>query len=93
MQFVAAHTRFFDDFILFVLPEVKQVVFLGVRLNTRAFRLSFPPQTRLYEIHLPKLIQYREIILQNKQANCHPQAIALEEVNLEFLKPALNPTH
>ncbi|MEH2241024.1 class I SAM-dependent methyltransferase [Nostoc sp.] len=76
IQFVAVRTRFFDDFILSVLPEVKQVVFLGVGLDTRAFRLPFPHQTRLYELDLPDLIEYREAILQNKQAKCHRQAIA-----------------
>ncbi|MBD2527592.1 class I SAM-dependent methyltransferase [Nostoc sp. FACHB-133] len=76
IQFVAVRTRFFDDFILSVLPEVKQLVFLGVGLDTRAFRLPFPPQTRLYELDLPELIQYREAILQDKPANCLRQAIA-----------------
>ncbi|MEH2202733.1 MAG: class I SAM-dependent methyltransferase [Nostoc sp.] len=78
IQFVAVRTRFFDDFILSVLPEAKQLVFLGVGLDTRAFRLSFPPQTRLYELDLPELIQYREAILQDKPAKCHRQAIAAD---------------
>lgn len=78
VQFVAVRTRFFDDFILSVLPEAKQLVFLGVGLDTRAFRLSFPPQTRLYELDLPELIQYREAILQDKPAKCHRQAIATD---------------
>lgn len=47
IQFVAVRTRFFDDFILSVLPEINQIVFLGVGLDTRAFRLPFPPETRL----------------------------------------------
>ncbi|MBW4566175.1 MAG: SAM-dependent methyltransferase [Mojavia pulchra JT2-VF2] len=78
IQFVAVRTRFFDDFILSVLPEIKQFVFLGVGLDTRAFRLPFSPQTRLYELDLPELVEYREAILQDKQANCHRQAIAAD---------------
>jgi len=78
IQFVAVRTRFFDDFILSVLPEIKQFVFLGVGLDTRAFRLSFLPQTRLYELDLPELIHYREAILQGKPAKCHRCAIAAD---------------
>lgn len=78
VQFVAVRTRFFDDFILSVLPEVQQVVFLGVGLDTRAFRLPFPPQTRLYELDLPELTQYREAILLDLPAKCHRQAIAAD---------------
>ncbi|MBD2255052.1 class I SAM-dependent methyltransferase [Nostoc parmelioides] len=78
IQFVAVRTRFFDDFILSVLPEAKQLVFLGAGLDTRAFRLSFPPKTRLYELDLPELIQYREAILQDQPAKCHRQAIAAD---------------
>ncbi|WP_414579361.1 class I SAM-dependent methyltransferase [Anabaena sp. CCY 9402-a] len=40
--------------------------------------MPFPPQTYLYELDLPELIQYRETILQSKQANCHRQAIAAD---------------
>lgn len=78
IQFVAVRTRFFDDFILSVLPEINQIVFLGVGLDTRAFRLPFPPETRLYELDLPELIQYREAILQDKPANCHRHAIVAD---------------
>lgn len=78
IQFVAVRTRFFDDFILSMLPEINQIVFLGIGLDTRAFRLPFPPETRLYELDLPELIQYKEAILQDKQAKCHRYAITAD---------------
>ncbi|MBD2304986.1 class I SAM-dependent methyltransferase [Chroococcidiopsis sp. FACHB-1243] len=76
IQFVAVRTRFFDDFILSVLPKVNQVVFLGVGLDTRAFRLPFHSEINLYEIDLPELMEYREAILKHKPAKCHRHAIA-----------------
>jgi methyltransferase (TIGR00027 family) len=76
IQFVAVRTRFFDDFLLSVLPEVHQVVLLGVGFDTRAFRLPFPSATRLYEIDLPEIIDRKEAILKDVPPKCHRYVIA-----------------
>ena len=48
----AVTTRFFDDFLLRVTgtDEVRQVVLVASGLDTRAFRLPWPPETRLFEL-------------------------------------------
>ncbi len=76
IQFVAVRTRFFDDFLLSVLPEVHQVVLLGAGFDTRAFRLPFPSATHLYEIDLPEIIERKEAILKDVPASCHRYALA-----------------
>lgn len=78
IQFVAVRTRFFDDFLLSVLPEIRQVVLLGVGLDTRAFRLPFPPETHLYEIDLPEIIERKEAVLKDIPASCHRYALAFD---------------
>ena len=49
-------TRFFDDFLLRVTGTygIQQVVLVGAGLDARAFRLLWPPQTRLFELDQPK---------------------------------------
>jgi len=58
----AISTRFFDDFLLRVAAAhaVRQVVLVAAGLDTRAFRLSWPPQTRLFELDQPQVLAYKE---------------------------------
>lgn len=58
----AVITRFFDDFLLRLTGRdgVQQVVLVASGLDTRAFRLAWPPQTRLFEVDQPKVIAYKD---------------------------------
>jgi methyltransferase (TIGR00027 family) len=57
----AVTTRFFDDFLLRVTHtlEVQQVVLAASGLDARAFRLAWPPHTRLFELDQPHVIAYK----------------------------------
>src|SRR5262245_60822243 len=71
--YIALRTRFFDDFALRTAGEgVRQVVILAAGMDARAFRLSWPPGTTLYEIDQPGLLELKESILQREdvQAAC-----------------------
>ncbi len=47
-------TRFFDDYLLAACAAgCRQVVLLAAGLDTRAFRLPWPPGVRLFELDLP----------------------------------------
>ena len=59
MQFVAIRTRYFDDFIVYSLPDISQVVLLGSGLDTRAYRLPLTASTTIFEIDLPEIIDWR----------------------------------
>ena len=62
---LAIRTRFFDDFLLQVTGEdaVRQVVIIAAGMDTRAFRLNWPPQTQLFELDLPQLFVRKEPLL------------------------------
>ena len=76
MQFVAIRTRYFDDFILNVLPTTTQIVILGSGFDTRAYRLSLPPFATIYEIDLPEIITYKSSLLAPHYPKCNYHAIA-----------------
>ena len=75
---VAVRTRFFDDFLVSSASEVGQIVILGAGMDTRAFRLPWPPETCIYELDRPEVLQKKESILQDTPAKCQRYAIAAD---------------
>ncbi len=62
--FLSIRTRWFDDFIAATVTDERcQVVGLGAGLDTRAYRLAWPRNTRLFEIDQPSLLSYKEEVL------------------------------
>ncbi|GAA6620218.1 SAM-dependent methyltransferase [Scytonema sp. NUACC26] len=76
--FVATRTRFFDDFLMSVAHQTSQVVILGAGMDTRAFRLSWHPDTHLYEVDRPEVLQFKESLLENSQALCHRHSLSID---------------
>jgi methyltransferase (TIGR00027 family) len=62
--------RFFDDFLQRITREnvVRQVVLMAAGLDTRAFRLSWPVGTSLFELDQPAVLQEKEQILRSAGA-------------------------
>jgi methyltransferase (TIGR00027 family) len=62
---MAIRTRFFDDFLQDVSRQraIRQVVLMAAGLDTRAFRLSWPVGTCLFELDQPEVLQYKEQVL------------------------------
>src|SRR5271165_291852 len=57
---MAVRTRFFDSFFLdAVAAGVRQAVILAAGLDTRAYRLAWPPDTVVYEIDQPQVIEFK----------------------------------
>ncbi|OPX07130.1 class I SAM-dependent methyltransferase [Mycobacterium sp. AT1] len=57
---MAVRTRFFDDFFLDAARAgVRQAVILASGLDTRAYRLSWPAGTVVYEIDQPEVIEFK----------------------------------
>jgi methyltransferase (TIGR00027 family) len=54
-------TRFFDDFLLHAagVCGIRQVILVASGLDSRAFRLDWPPKTRLFELDQPHVIAYK----------------------------------
>lgn len=81
-DFHAVMTRFFDDFLLHVTgtDAVRQVVLVASGLDTRAFRLPWPPMTRLFELEQPGVIAYKDsrFSLVGASPGCERHAIGVD---------------
>lgn len=75
---VAVRTRFFDDFLMAHTAQKSQVVILGAGMDTRAFRLAWHPDTHLYELDKPEVLEYKESVLGNHQALCHRHSLSVD---------------
>ncbi|MGU3652899.1 class I SAM-dependent methyltransferase [Mycolicibacterium sp. A43C] len=60
-NYQAVRTRFFDDY--FAEAGLQQVVILASGLDSRAFRLSWPAGTTVFEIDQPKVLEYKRQVL------------------------------
>lgn len=79
--YVVRH-RFLDDLLLDITKtsDIRQIVLLAAGLDTRAFRLDWPPGTRLLEVDQPSLFAYKEAILDEHDAvpTCHRAVVATD---------------
>ena len=58
-------TRYFDDFLQRITAEqgIRQVVLVAAGLDTRAFRLAWPAQTRIFELDQVAVLAYKSAVL------------------------------
>jgi len=60
MDSIAVRTRFFDDFFLGAARDgIRQSVILAAGLDSRAYRLSWPRGTVVYEVDQPKVVEFK----------------------------------
>jgi methyltransferase (TIGR00027 family) len=63
-DYVAVRTRFFDThFRRACLAGCRQVVLLAAGLDTRAYRLTWPEDVRLFEVDLPDVLAFKDDVL------------------------------
>ena len=79
---IIIRTRYFDDFMQRIVREegVSQVVLLAAGLDTRAFRLNWPPGTAVFELDQAPILAYKEQILQTAgaQSACTRHVIGVD---------------
>ena len=75
---VAVRTRFFDDFLLSSAKSIRQIIILGAGMDTRAFRLPWHPDTKLYELDRPDVMQLKTSLFDSTPANCNRQVISID---------------
>ena len=75
---LAIRTRFFDDFLLEAVSQVRQVVLLAVGMDARAFRLPWPDGTLLYELDKPEVLVKKELLLKQTRPSCNRCTIAVD---------------
>ena len=65
ISWIIVRTRFLDDVLLQACAgSCRQVVILGAGLDSRAFRLTWPDGTRLWELDLADVIAFKERVIQ-----------------------------
>jgi methyltransferase (TIGR00027 family) len=78
--FVTIVTRFFDDALRNVVTQcnITQVVHLGAGMDTRAFRLAWPPCLTVFEVDRGDVFEYKESVLDeiHARATCRRQIVA-----------------
>ncbi len=63
---IAVRTRFFDDFFLNAARDgIRQSVILAAGLDARAYRLSWPPGSVVYEVDQPEVVAFKTTAMSN----------------------------
>lgn len=76
--FVAFRTRYIDEQIQeAVSGGVRQVVVLAAGLDTRAYRLAWPDGTRVFELDLPNLLEFKQTVLAGGDARPGCRRVAI----------------
>jgi methyltransferase (TIGR00027 family) len=75
---IVIRTRFFDDFLISSTQQIRQVVILGAGMDTRAFRLAWHPDVKIYELDRLEVIQTKEFLLGDVLAKCHRHSIDID---------------
>ena len=69
VDYQAVRTHFFDEYFENALNAgVRQAVILAAGLDSRAYRLRWPPETTVYEIDQPKVLEYKTGVLESHGA-------------------------
>ena len=84
-RYIAIRTRYFDDLLQSTLPRLAQpqIVILGSGLDTRAYRFQWPPETQVFEVDLPGVLNYKAEVLQQVSPVCHHHLIGGDLENLQ----------
>lgn len=80
-DYVAIRTRWLDDLLRRAAADgIRQVVLLAAGLDTRAYRIEWPPELRLFELDLPDLIAFKEEVLRASGARpaCDRRAVSFD---------------
>jgi methyltransferase (TIGR00027 family) len=73
VNFQGARTRYFDDYFHRATDAgVRQVVILAAGLDSRAYRLSWPDATTIYELDQPQVLAFKRYVL--TQRGVRPRA-------------------
>lgn len=76
---VVIRTRFYDDYLLAATGSgLRQVVLLAAGLDARAFRLSWPTATRVFELDQPDVVAAKNAALADATPTCERTAVGID---------------
>ncbi|HUN30474.1 MAG TPA: SAM-dependent methyltransferase [Trebonia sp.] len=79
--YVAVRTRYFDQYMTRAAADgIGQVVIMATGLDTRAFRLEWPPGTTVFELDAPLVLDFKDSVLAGLDATprCARRAVAAD---------------
>jgi methyltransferase (TIGR00027 family) len=76
--YLEVRTRYFDDWVLNAARNAGQLVLLGAGMDTRAFRLPWPEEFRLWEVDTADLFALKEPRLQSAGARPACKRVVVE---------------
>ncbi len=68
--YVAVRTLFFDDFLLDACEKANQIVILASGMDTRAYRLPWSSETKIYELEQLQVLETKTAILFDATPTC-----------------------
>ncbi|MDJ0718682.1 MAG: SAM-dependent methyltransferase [Prochloraceae cyanobacterium] len=78
LAYVAVRTCFFDDFLLDVCDRANQIVILASGMDTRAYRLPWSSQTKIYEIDRSFVLETKKSLLKDVAPTCQHYTIGAD---------------
>jgi methyltransferase (TIGR00027 family) len=75
---MAIRTKFIDDLVLEVAPDVSTVVNLGAGLDTRPWRLDLAPELRWIEVDFPEMLDYKEGLMATETPRCRRERLTAD---------------
>jgi len=81
VNFQGARTRYFDDYFQRAADAgVRQVVILAAGLDSRAYRLSWPDATTIFELDRPQVLDFKREVLseQGAKPNAERREVAID---------------
>jgi len=77
--YLGVRSKFFDEYLASAFA-VQQVVLLAAGLDARAFRLDWPPHTTVYELDMPRVLDFKNQVLARQQARprCERRTVACD---------------
>jgi len=79
--YVAVRTRYFDEYLACAVADgIRQAVIVAAGLDTRAFRLDWPPGTTVFEMDAPLVLGFKDTVLAELGATpgCTRRAVAAD---------------
>lgn len=80
-RFLGVRSKFFDEFLTGALASrQRQVVILAAGLDSRAFRLDLPGATTLFEIDQPRVLEFKDHVLdaQGARPRCERRVVPVD---------------
>jgi methyltransferase (TIGR00027 family) len=69
-SFLGARTKFFDDYFRRASDDgVRQIVILAAGLDSRAYRLTWPEGTVIFELDQPEVLEFKRAVLTDHDAS------------------------